>query len=406
MPFLPWLAWRYLQSGRLGRFSSLLTILAILSIAIGTASLIIILSVMRGFNHEVAQKLMGIRPHISIMHDSLNADLLDASTIKSILPDHVMAQMTPCIEGEVIIQSHTLGQPTQQGAKVIGISFDELRKNHPLIFDFSLPDQIEKTPAIIGKDIAFQLGIFPAHLNTMTIIAPLARIGPHGDFVPKKSPVTVVADFKTGIFQLDSKAVFVPYNAAKSMLGHQMRAYWQIRLINPYKASQMAILLNDKLPSGWHASTWISENAKLFAALELERIAMIAIMILQLIIASISIAGVMLLIATVKRTDIGLLKVIGMARYKVIILFLYISSIIGALGASLGFALGTFVCMLLQYLQIPLSSSYYLDALPVSIHWPWSIACALIGIAIAIIAGLYPAIHTYRIGEAQILRYE
>lgn len=406
-----WIAWRYMLSRRFGVFGRLLMTVSIAGIAIAMLSLIVIMSVMRGFNEELTSKLQGFDPHITISKESLEAPGQSADEVSGWLATEGGVYVTPFVEGEVIVRSMSTGEPLAQGARLRGVSLEDDRLSERL----SIRDLGDTSPygtdddkpkAALGNEVALNLAVHPAFDDTIGVIAPLADIGPTGDLVPNKGGFRVAGVFKSGIYAYDAKYILTELKFAKDLLGEQGREGFLLWFDDHGDLDAYDEILKENLPAGWKSTTWIEQNAKLFSALKLERAAMAAILIMALLISSFGIAVIVLLIVSSKRKDIAILKAIGMRGSDIRNIFLMNAALIGGIGSFIGLVLGTGVCLLLRIYPPMLPDSYYLDRLPVEIEPLVAVAFSLIGVIAAILAALYPVMRAVDTDVVEVLRYE
>ena len=414
MSLTPWIACRYLLSRRSGRFAPFLTAIAIIGVAVGMMALVVIMSVMLGFRGELADRLLGFNAHITLVREP-EAPSLSEEKLRKMLPEAAVRDMVPFVRGEVIAMSFSTGEPLSQGAHVRGIDparlgpMDRLELAFP---SFSpglavLSEPGRRLPsAIIGSEIVAQLVVHPDFGDTIDLVAPLATVGPTGDMEPNRRRLAVAGVFRSGLFDYDSKYILLTIPEAKRLLGLQASEGWQIRLHDAVEVPGVLKALAASLPSGWEASGWHQRNRKLFAALKLERVAMGGVMLMTLLIASFSIAGVLLLVTSARRKDMAILASIGMNAGGLVRIFLAHAAIIGAAGSALGLTAGLTLCSALRRWPIRLPDSYYLDVLPVKIDAPLALLFATVGVLVAVAASLHPIRQAARVQPIEVLRYE
>lgn len=411
MSISPWIAWRYFFSRRMGYYGPMLTMVAIASIAIGMFSLIVVMSVMRGFKAELNDRLIGFNAHITLSKMSDDAKGLSPSEVEGLLGTGDVRDISPYVQGEVIAQSNTMGDLLAQGARVRGIDRTKLGALEELdIFidenSDGLAGRAGLPGAIVGYDILSQLAVHPLFGDKIELIAPLAYLAPTGELSPNKKTFAVTGVFKAGLYDYDTKYILTDMEEAKKLLGEQALEGWHIRLADPSDVPAVLSRMRSNLPGGWRAEGWHEQNRKLFAALKLERIAMGAILSMALLIASFSIAGVMLLVTSAKRKDIAILQSVGMKYSHVMKIFLYNALYIGSIGSAIGLASAFTVCVAMGRWPPRLPDSYYLDYLPVELNPAAAIILSLLGVLVALIAAGYPVRQAMRMSVTDVLRYE
>jgi lipoprotein-releasing system permease protein len=406
-----WIATRYLWSRHSGRFAPLLTATAIASIAVGVMALIVVMSVMRGFRAELADRLMGFNAHITITKLA-EGEPIAAKDLEAVLSDVDIRDVAPYVQGEVVAQSVSGGELVAQGARVRGLDAARMGAVEEVSFYFPKEgDAVDvlkagRRAAIVGNEIVGQLMVHPDFGDRLELIAPLADVGPTGEFEPNRMEFEVEGVFRAGVFDYDSKYVLTSIEDARDLLGQQAEEGYLIRLADTADTPDAAAMISERLPEGWRAQSIDVQNKKLFAALRLERVAMGAIMVMVLLIASCAIAGVILLLTGSKRKDVAVLMSMGLDVRSVKRIFLTNAAIVGAAGSLVGLALGLVGCAIVAIWPIRLPSSYYLDFLPVEIDPITSLLFAACGMGVAVLASIYPVHQASRMSVIDVLRYE
>jgi lipoprotein-releasing system permease protein len=410
-----WIARRYFFSKRSGRFAPLLTATAIASVAVGMMALVIIMAVMLGFRNEMTERLIGFNSHVTIDR-SPDADELIASEIDAVLHDIGVRDIVSYVQGEVIATSNIGGEQTAQGVRVRGVDIDNLGAMDRL--DFIFPEWASdigilgrvgssgRPAAIIGREIVTQMGVHPDFRDSMFLIAPLANLGPSGELEPNRRRFDVAGLFDSGLYEYNSKYVIVSEDQARLLLGQQTKEGFLVRLDDAARVPRALTMLRAALPDGWSVSGMNETNKKLFAALKLERVAMGAVMLMALLIASLAIAGVVILQTSARRKDIAILSSVGLKRSSIIRIFLANAAMIGGAGAGIGLSVGLMVCFFMKWWPIRLPESYYLDFVPVRIDIPMAILFALIGVVVALVSSIIPVSRAASMNPVDVLRYE
>lgn len=372
----------------------------------GTLALVTVLSVMRGFSGELERKMMGFNAHIQIVKkDSSNT--YDIKAEENILSGKLRS-ISPFVEGEAIAQTKSIEQVEAAGVKVKGISPSFLEDLRDVEFYFpskKLPSPEGKN-IILGGELLSQLSVYPDFDDIVELVAPLAEVGPTGELEPRLASFELAGSFNSGIYEHDSKVVFISLEEARGLLGVQATEGWQIMLKDPFEAPRLAKILSSKLGDDFRINSWDDQNKKLFAALKLERIAMGAILSLMILIASFSIAGLVMMVVYGKRKDIAILRSVGLSAKNVQKVFLCYGLWIGLVGSIIGAFLGSLLCLLLNIRPIHLPSAYYLSILPVEWSLGWTSLFVFIGIVVSVAASLYPVRQATAEDPVLSLRYE
>lgn len=403
--FQMWIAWRYFRSKSLGAYALLLRATAVSGVAVGILSLILVMSIMRGFRIELTERLTGFDSHITISEPPDTVDFREKE-IQTILKD--IGDGMPFVQGEVAAVSTVAGNSA--GARLKGIDLSRISELEgvELYFpDLEFDDGQKKMPSVIvGHEIASQISVHPDFGDTLELMAPMAELLPNGELGPKTRQFRVAGVFKTGIYNYDGKYIFADLKEAKKLLGLQARTGWQIKLRDLKDTPDVLSVLRPSLPAGWSAAGWNEQNKKLFAALKLERVAMTGVLLMVVIIASFAIFGIVFLVTSSKRKDIAILESLGLKKGGIGQMFLFHAAFIGAIGSAIGFVLGTALCLVLEKFPISLPASYYLEYLPVDVNPLASVIFVLAGIFIAIVSSVYPVRQAVSQNPVEVLRYE
>lgn len=411
-----WIAWRYLLSNKTGHFGRLLSGVAISGIAVGILALIVVLSVMRGFNEELTRKLLGFNSHLTV-EKLLPSDVnIDSKEVVRIIGEDRVVEVSPFVEGEVIAKSFSTGQMLAQGARVRGVDSKKLGsmkgmnyvfggKSYPLE-EFSFGENAQNPDAIIGNDMVLQLSIHPSFADEIELVAPLASLSYSGELIPNKRSYKVSGIFKSGLYDFDAKYVLVGLDEAKRLLGEQAREGLRIKLTNIDDIKPAEAKLKEAFGDSVKIRSLNEHNSKLFAALKLERIAMSAVLVMAILISSFTISGIVLLVTSSKRKDVGILSSMGFSHRQIIMVFVMYAIMIGMVGSFIGLVASSAICYFLQASPISLPESYYLDYLPVNFHLLWALFLSLVGVLVAGLAAVYPTLGAMRYKIVELLRYE
>ena len=383
-----------------GRYFPLLAVTATFGVALGITSLIVVLSVMNGFNKEVSERLRGLGAHIVINSNQMN-ELPKLKKVENVLKDKINS-LDVVVGGEVILRSFITKKPLSVGVEIRGV--ERLPSGKGLEFNFSEFDG-SSDGVVAGREVLASLAVHEDFGDEVELIAPMAEVGPLGDFVPIRKVLPVVGSFKSGIYKYDSAIVFLPFKTAKSLLGAQARESLEIRLKDADLAISLVKELKKKFPNS-DISSWEEMNKRLFIALRLERWAMGAILFLTILISSFSIMGATSMYVSARRKEAALYRVLGMSRERVRKLFLFQGILIGVVGAILGTMFGLIFSFILSRWPVTLPDVYYLDFLPVSVDLYTVVGLGFVGIVLAIVSAWFPVKSVLNEDLARALRYE
>lgn len=400
------LAWRTLFHSN-QRFVPLLGGIAFLGITLGVFFLMLVLSVMRGFQQELDRRWIGLNAHLTITN-------LPEEKHPAFESWKEVEEAQRFAVGEIILQAGEGEELISVAAKLRGLeilpkSFLNQVKIYP-----PLPNPLplwgrgegEGVPILGGAELFSSLGVHPDHTQSLKAIYPFGEIGPLGDFLPKTKKFKPTHVFQTGLYLWDAYTVVVPFDEARGLLGENAEKGWQVRLKNLSDLEKVEKRLLDTLPKGAKVETFAKQNAKLFAALKLERLGMTLLLILFLLIASFSMAGLLLMFLYSKQRDMAILRAIGFSPEAAKKLYLTIGGLLGFLGSLTGAGLGLIACLALHFYPIPLPSTYYLDFLPVRFGWDILAGSLLTGFVLTWASSQYPAHLVSKMEILPVLREE
>lgn len=417
MSFELFVALRYLFARRRQTFISVISVTSILGVALGVASLIVVLGVMNGFTTDLRDKILGANAH-GIVMSADRTGLSDAPhLIDRIRQVDGVRGATPFIYSEVMLSTpHGVkglvlrGIDPQTAPSVLGILSNMTKGGVADLAPRATPEGAPQSPpgVIIGDELAQRLGVVVG--SRVNLLSPAGQKTSAG-FAPRIRPFIVVGVFSTGMFEYDSSLGFVSLDAARDVLGLPEGAVSGVELAvtNVYKADEVAERVT-RAVGGYPLYTrhWMEMNANLFAALKLEKTAMAVILVLIVLVGSFSIITTLVMLVMEKTRDIAILMSMGATKGMIRRIFMLQGTIIGAIGTGLGYALGLGVAELLkryQFIKLP-HGVYSLDHLPVLLQWPDMLAIGASSMLLCFVATIYPARQAASLEPAEALRYE
>ena len=414
MSFFEWMmASRYLRARRREGFISVIAWFSLTGIALGVATLIIVMSVMNGFRQELLSRILGLNGHLQVFGQSSVLEDYDA------LADQVrgvpgVKLVSPLIEGQVMVTNKSRAR----GAVVRGVRAEDLKKRPMLsgenIKQGSLDDLIGDQTVMIGTKLANKLGV---RLNDkITIVSPKGNVTAFGT-VPRMRAYRVVAMFEIGMFEYDSGFVFMPLKAAQVYFKvpngvHNLEVF----VDDPEDAFWMIGRIMQKVPDVGRVFDWQQANSSFFTALQVERNVMFLILTLIIVVAAFNIISSLIMLVKDKGRDIAILRTMGATRGMIMRVFLIAGTAIGAIGTLAGFLLGVLFCnnieTIRQWIQ-GLSGTelfdptiYFLSKLPAIVDTTEVIVVVCMGLGLSFLATLYPSWRAARLDPAEALRYE
>ncbi|MDA8162769.1 MAG: lipoprotein-releasing ABC transporter permease subunit [Desulfobacteraceae bacterium] len=417
-------ALRYLKAKRKQAFISLITLISIAGVAIGVMALIVVISVMGGFEDHLRTKILGINSHIIVRsyrgsfgdYKKIERKILDTSVAENNMLEKIFGMgsrakiiaATPVIYIQALLSSghgvsgaiirgvdpDTLPTVIDTGRILLGEGLSALkhgRKN-------ALP------PIILGKELAKNLGVSVG--QTVQIILPSGTITPVG-MLPKIRGFKVIGIDTTGMFEYDSSLAFIDLSDAQKLLGLNDSVHTiELKVSDIYASDRLAQAIERKLGPPFFAIDWQQMSRSLFSALKLEKIAMFIVLTLIVLVAAFNIVSTLIMMVMEKHQDIAILKAIGATNRQILKIFVYNGLIVGLIGTFIGVIGGVGLCELLskyKFIKIP-RDVYYTDSLPILLNTTDVVITAASAIIICFIATIYPARQAAKVNPSEALR--
>jgi lipoprotein-releasing system permease protein len=371
---LPWLIFKnYLLSRRSGALVRIIAWHCVLGIGMGVAALIIVLSVMNGFNLTIRNRMLSVDPHLVIAQKTIptKSELEKMTAIVNSVSWSGVDQIERYETQDMILRSM---DGVFGGALAKGYDTDTLfamqtriwkglkRETPPPVRASS---ELSGNEVILGVDLARGLGIFEG--DEVIIVPPETLLLPKGE-IPRLQKFKVKALLNTQMPEFDSKFMF--YNIDKvnpKMKSIGRETGYEVRLHDPYEADRVKAKLEEK---GIHAQTWGERDTSLFFALKIESYAMALFLTLAVLITSFSIVTVMVLLMSQKRQDIGMFMALGLSMRRTRVVFLKVGLLLSYLGILAGVVLGAGICIFLEIHPLELLPDIYTDStLPAKLTW-------------------------------------
>jgi lipoprotein-releasing system permease protein len=410
MSFVTFVSGRYLRTRQKRAFISLITVLSVAGVAVGVMALIVVIAVMAGFESDLKQRIMGIRPHLVITKKV--GDFTDYHQImKQVEPIAGVETVSAFIRTQVVLRTTTrvagaIMQGIEATSKANGISgVDTNLLATPANINATSGKNKRLPGIILGKELAVSLGVIRG--DPVYMISPRGMLSPIGH-IPAMVRFQVVDLFESGMYEFDGTLCFINLLQAQKMLRMPTSVGGiEIRLNNMDQASTVAHAIQAVVGNGYTIKDWKQLNRNLFSALRLEKTVMFIILALIVLVAAFNIAGSLVMMVMEKRKDIAILKAMGATARSIGRIFVIKGLMIGVMGIALGTSAGLVLCLLLEryaFIHLP-ADVYYITTLPVNLKLVDVLRIAASALLICLAATLYPARQAAAINPVEAIRH-
>ncbi len=407
------MSFRYLRARRKEGFVSVIAGFSFLGIALGVATLIIVMAVMNGFRQELLSRVLGLNGHLGVYassgtllgnYDALANDVRGVKGVTAVMP---------LIEGQVMVSSAR----SAQGAIVRGLSASDFAKRPILangikggtIESFSDPDTV-----FIGDRLAQKLGVFVG--EEITLISPKGTITAFGT-LPRMRTYTVGATFSVGMYEYDSGFIFMPLPSAQKFFDTDNAVTnLEVFVEDPDDVAVIQNRISDVLGGGVRIYDWQRSNATFFNAIQVERNVMFLILTLIILVAAFNMISGLIMLVKDKGRDIAVLRTMGATKGMVMRIFFMSGASVGVLGTAFGVLFGLLFCdnieNIRQFLQSLTGTDlfsaeiYFLSKLPAKVDPVEVVSVVVMALFLSFAATLYPAWRAARLDPVEALRYE
>ncbi|WNJ98485.1 lipoprotein-releasing ABC transporter permease subunit [Thalassospiraceae bacterium LMO-JJ14] len=407
------MAMRYLRARRQEGFISVIAWFSLVGIALGVATLIIVMSVMNGFRQELLERILGINGHLSV-YGPVAGQMTDYQPlIDKIVGVDGVVSVNALIEGQVMASAKGVAK----GAIVRGIRAEDLEKRKIVadnIRQGSLSNFKGDNVVMIGARLAQSMGVHVG--DDITLISPKGNVTAFGT-VPRMRAFKIVGTFEIGMYEYDSGFVFMPLEAAQIYFRMPEKiSNLEVFLDNPQHAETIGRTIARTLGGQGSVHDWQRANASFFNAIQVERNVMFLILTLIILVAAFNIISSLIMLVKDKGRDIAILRTMGATRGMIMRIFLIAGASVGVIGTLLGFGLGLSFAANIETIRrwiegltgtdLFAAEIYFLSQLPAVVDPTEVTAVVLMGLGLSFLATIYPSWRAARIDPAEALRYE
>lgn len=412
-PFERMVAWRYLRARRQEGFISVISWFSLLGIALGVATLIIVMSVMNGFRAELFNRVLGLNGHLNV-YSIDGGPLNDYDRIANNLSKiNDVLTISPSIEGQALITF----RGATSGALVRGIKPTIFQAREIISKNISSGSlgQFKGNGIAIGDRMASRLGLTIG--DKLTLISPSTKATVFGS-APRMKSYPIAAIFSIGMYEYDNGFVFMPLKAAQTFFRTgQGVTHLEIFIKQPHRFNATKIKIIEGLEgTNTRLLDWQQKHSSFFTALQVEKNVMFLILTLIILVAAFNIISSMIMLVKDKGHDIAILRTMGATRGMIMRIFFLSGASIGIIGTGAGLLLGvTFaknIESIRQFLQgmtgteLFSAEIYFLSHLPAILDWNEVTHVLIMALTLSFLATLYPSWRAAKLDPVEALRYE
>ncbi len=408
---------RYTRAKRKNHFISFISTTSMIGIALGVAALIVVLSVMNGFQEELRARILGVAAHVQITQ--ANQRLSDWQELQNKVTHapHVQAA-APFVMAQAMLS----GTDAVQGTIVRGVLPEYEKKVSELSSAMKI-GQLQQLKAgefgiILGADLAQNLGVVVG--DKITVMAPQGQVTPAG-MVPRIKQFTLVGLFQIGMYEYDAGLALIHIEDAAKLfqMGDQvsgLRLKLDDLFLAPQVTHQLAETTLADYPETYYLTDWTQEHANFFRAVQMEKRVMFIILTLIVAVAAFNIVSTLVMAVADKRADIAILRTFGASPQSIMRIFVIQGAMIGFVGTVLGGLFGVLIALNigtivpfiehLFHVEFLAKDVYYISELPSHLLWSDVLTIMLLSLGLSLLATLYPSWKASKMQAAEALRYD
>ena len=412
-PYELFIGLRYTRAKRRNRFISFISLTSMLGIALGVAALIVVLSVMNGFQKELRARILGVASHVQItgMGDKL-------ASWQQVADDASKHPRVTAAAPFVLGQGMLSADRGVQGALIRGVLpplEDQVADVGQHMKTGSLDDlKPGEFRIVLGSELAHALGAYPG--DKVVLIAPQGQVTPAG-ILPRLKQFTVSGIFEVGMFEYDSGLALIHLEDAQKLYRLDERVSGvRLKLDDLFAAPRVARELTTMLSEDASVGDWTRSHANFFRAVQIEKNVMFIILLLIVAVAAFNLVSTLVMAVTDKEPDIAILRTLGAPPGSIMKIFVVQGTIIGVMGTLLGVLGGVLLAQNIDVvvpaieqlfnIQFLAKDVYYISELPSELRWGDVITIAFVSLVMSLFATLYPSWRASKVNPAEALRYE
>jgi lipoprotein-releasing system permease protein len=412
-PYELFVGLRYTRAKRRNHFISFISLISMLGITLGIWALIVVLSVMNGFQHEIRTRILSVVSHVQITGADNTLPNWPAVAEQASKHPEVVAT-APYVQAQALL---SYGDSVR-GAIIRGIQPEQERSVADIESHMKSGTLTDLKPGqfgiILGAELARALRVMRG--DKVVLIAPRGQVTPAG-IVPRLKQFTVVGVFEVGHYEYDSGLALIDLADAQKLyqLADAVSGV-RLKIKDLLQAPRVAHELSRMISADAYISDWTQQNANFFRAVEIEKRMMFLILTLIVAVAAFNIVSTLVMVVTDKQSDVAILRTLGASPRSIMKIFIVQGTIIGTVGTILGLVIGVITAINIDVIvpfiehtfnvQFLSREVYYISELPSELQIGDVTVIALMSFVLTVLATLYPSFRASRINPAEALRYE
>ncbi len=419
LPYEYWIGWRYTRAKRNNHFISFISLTSMVGIALGVMALIVVLSVMNGFQDELRKRILGVASHIEVRGFDVGlAGWQDLQQQIQSIPPKSVASPIEGVAPYIMAQGMLTCDQAVQGVLIRGVLPDQEARVSELSSQMKIGQlkalQAGQFNIVLGSDLAMALGVRVG--EKVVLMAPQGQVTPAG-LVPRIKQFTVAGIFQVGMYEYDAGLALIHLDDAAKLyrLGDQVSGL-RLKLADLFMADRVSRELVQALGPNYYVTDWTQQHVNFFKAIQLEKRVMFIILALIVAVAAFNIVSTLVMAVTDKRADIAILRTMGATPQAIRKMFVVQGAMIGIIGTVSGAVLGVILALNIETVvpwiehtfnvQFLSKDVYYISDLPSKLMWSDVTAIVGLSILLSLVATLYPSARAASMNPAEALRYE